>query len=206
MRRKNKTAEERQDQILEFMKNFIDEKGYVPTVREIGDAVGLKSPSTVHGYLKQLENRGLIKRNPEKNRAIDIRQVDENIAMVKMPVVGTVAAGVPLLAEENIEEVVALPKSLIPTSSEELFMLHVRGDSMINAGILDGDMLVIKQQPNANNGEIVVALVDGESATVKRFYQEKDCIRLQPENDFMEPFYEKNVQILGKVVGLYRTF
>lgn len=205
MRRKNKTAEERQDQILEFMKNFIDEKGFVPTVREIANAVGLKSPSTVHGYLKQLESRGLIKRNPEKNRAIDIRQEDENITTVRIPIIGTVAAGLPLLAEENIEDVVALPKSLVPTSSEELFMLHVTGDSMVNAGILDGDLLVVKMQPTADNGEIVVALVNDDAATVKRFYQEKDCIRLQPENDFMEPLFEKRVQILGKVVAVYRT-
>ena len=205
MRRKNKTAGERQDQIFDFMKNFIQEKGYVPSVREIGQAVGLKSPSTVHAYLKQLEARGLIKRNPEKNRAIDIRQEEDRVEMVKMPLIGTVAAGVPLLAEENIEEVVALPRFLIPTSSDDVFMLRVSGDSMINAGIFNDDLLVVKQQSEAENGEIIVALVNGEGATVKRFYREKDCIKLQPENDNMEPFYERDVQVLGKVIGVYRT-
>ena len=179
------------------------EKGYPPSVREIGKAVGLKSSSTVHGYLAKLEEAGLIKRDPTKPRAIDILDEKPWDKTVQIPLVGTVTAGVPILAEENVQDVFSFPQGLLGTS-ETSFMLRVQGESMINAGIFDGDYILVRQQDTARDNDIVVALVNEDTATVKRFFKEKDCIRLQPENDTMEPFYEKNVSILGKVIGVYR--
>ncbi|WP_296732484.1 transcriptional repressor LexA [Anaerovibrio sp.] len=190
-------------QIYNVIKEFLLEKGYPPSVREIGKSVGLKSSSTVHGYLNQLEEAGLIRRDPTKPRAIDLLEDKPWERTVNVPLVGAVTAGTPILAQENIEEVFAFPQSLLGTTSET-FMLKVDGDSMINAGIYDGDYIMVRQQNTANNSDIVVALVNGEAATVKRFFREKDYIRLQPENDSMEPFYERNVTILGKVIGVYR--
>ncbi len=203
MTKKNKTSAERQEQIYEYLKTFQREHGYPPSVREIGAAVGLKSASTVHGYLRCLEERGLIARQPDKRRALDIVGERPRHEMVSVPLVGTVAAGVPILAEENLEDVYELPKSLVH-NSEDVFMLRVHGDSMINIGIYEDDLVIVRQQSDANNGDIVVALVNEESATVKRYFLEPDCVKLQPENDDMDPFYEKNVRILGKVIGVYR--
>lgn len=193
----------RQSRVFTFIKKSLLEKGYPPSVREIAQAVGLKSSSTVHGYLKRLEEDGLIKRDPAKPRAIDILDEKPWERLVRIPLVGTVTAGVPILAEENIEEIFSLPQTLIGTR-DETFMLRVQGTSMINVGILDGDYILVRQQDTARNNDIVVALINGETATVKRFFKEKDCIRLQPENDSMQPFYEKNVAVLGKVIGVYR--
>ena len=201
--RRNRGSEERQKNIFDFIKEFLMEKGYPPSVREIGKAVGLKSSSTVHGYLARLEEAGLIKRDPTKPRAIDILDEKPWDKTVKVPLVGAVTAGVPILAEENIEDVFSFPQGLIGTR-DDAFMLRVQGESMINAGIFDGDYILVRQQDTANDNDIVVALVNDSTATVKRFFREKDCIRLQPENDTMEPFYEKNVAVLGKVIGVYR--
>lgn len=193
----------RQQKILEFIRDSLIGNGYPPSVREIGAAVGLKSSSTVHGHLAKLEQFGFIKRNPTKPRAIDILGEKPWQNMLSVPLVGCVTAGMPILAHENIEEVFALPEGLLGTR-DKTFMLTVRGESMINAGIFSGDYIIVREQDTANNGDIVVALIDNESATVKRFFKEKDVIRLQPENDSMEPIYERNVSILGKVIGVYR--
>ncbi len=201
--RRNRGSEERQKNIFDFIKDFLMEKGYPPSVREIGKAVGLKSSSTVHGYLARLEEAGLIKRDPTKPRAIDILDEKPWEKTVRVPLVGAVTAGVPILAEENIEDVFSFPQGLIGTR-DDAFMLRVQGESMINAGIFDGDYILVRQQDTANDNDIVVALVNDNTATVKRFFREKDCIRLQPENDTMDPFYETNVAILGKVIGIYR--
>ncbi len=201
--RHRQTADERLTQIYDYIKEHLREKGYPPSVRDICEAVGLKSTSTVHSYLGMLEKRGMIRRDPAKPRAIDIMEDKPWMNNVQIPLVGTVAAGVPILAQENIEEVYSFPQSLTGTSGD-LFMLQISGDSMINAGIFDGDYIIVRQQSTAENGDIVVALVNQESATVKRFFREKDCIRLQPENDSMKPFFEKDVTILGLVVGVYR--
>lgn len=201
--RHNQTADQRQQTIFKFMKDFLTEHGYPPSVREIGKAVGLKSSSTVHGYLDKLEENGLIRRDPTKPRAIDLLDEKPWDSMVSVPLVGTVAAGVPILAEENVEDVFSLPEGLVGTR-DAAFMLRVQGESMINAGIFDGDYILVREQNTAENSDIVVALVNDDTATVKRFYKEKDCIRLQPENDSMKPFYEKNVTVLGKVIGVYR--
>ena len=215
MGRKNKTSGERQGQIYEFIKDFIAQHGYPPSVREVGKAVGLKSASTVHGYMRKLEERGLLSRAARLPRALGLLGEDlsdETPAdtadetaddIVRLPLIGTVAAGVPILAEQNVEDVFSLPRSLVGTGDAS-FMLRVRGDSMINVGIYEGDFVIVREQETAENGEIIVALVDNESATVKRYFREADCIRLQPENDNMRPFYEKNVRILGKVIGVYR--
>lgn len=203
MNKKNKTSAERQDQIYEYLKQFQRDHGYPPSVREIGAAVGLKSASTVHGYLRCLEERGLIARQPDKRRALDIIGERPRHDMVSVPLVGTVAAGVPILAEENLEEVYELPRSLVH-NSDDVFMLRVHGDSMVNIGIYEDDYVIVRQQSDANNGDIVVALVNDDTATVKRYFLESDYVRLQPENDSMEPFYERNVRILGKVIGVYR--
>lgn len=200
---RNRGSDERQKEIFAYIKEFLMEKGYPPSVREIGKAVGLKSSSTVHGYLNRLEEAGLIKRDPTKPRAIDILDEKPWDRTVPVPLVGSVTAGVPILAEENIEEVYTFPMGLLGTE-DKTFMLKVQGESMINAGIYDGDFIMVRQQDTARDNDIVVALVNNESATVKRFFKEKDCIRLQPENDSMEPFYEKDVSILGKVIGIYR--
>lgn len=204
MKRRHTSAEWQQT-IFSYIKNFLLEKGYPPSVREIGNAVGLKSSSTVHGYLAKMEESGLIKRDPAKPRTIDILEEKPWERNVPVPLVATVTAGIPILAEENIEEVFSIPQGLIGTRSK-VFALRVKGSSMIKAGINDGDFVFVKQQETADNSDIVVALVEDGSATVKRFFKEKDCIRLQPENDEMEPFYEKSVRVLGKVIGTYRRF
>ena len=196
----------REQAILDCIKNKIRENGFPPTVREICNEVGLRSTSTVHGYLARLEDLGVIKRDPSSSRAIE---VTEDMSwrkkkIVPTPIVGSVRAGEPVLADERIETVLPLPAELI--GNQVSFILTVRGDSMINAGIHEGDLLIVAQQNTAINGDIVVALVDGEDATVKRFYKEADHVRLQPENDAYEPILTKNVQILGKVVGLYRHY
>lgn len=196
----------REHAILDCIKNKIRENGFPPTVREICNEVGLRSTSTVHGYLARLEELGVIKRDPSSSRAIE---VTEDMSwrkkkIVPTPIVGSVRAGEPVLADERIETVLPLPAELI--GNQVSFILTVRGDSMIDAGIHEGDLLIVAQQNTAINGDIVVALVDGEDATVKRFYKEADHVRLQPENDAYEPILTKNVQILGKVVGLYRHY
>jgi len=202
---------ERQRQILDFLTKYVDAHGYPPTVREIGEAVGLASPSTVHAHLANLERAGLLKRDPTKPRAIELRREPKAPAVAetdihKLPLVGEVAAGGPLLAEENIEEYLAVPEPLSRGGDE--FLLRVKGDSMVNAGILDGDIAVVQRTQDARNGEIVVALAgDDESAdeaTMKRFFREDDRVRLEPENDALEPIYAQHVQILGKVIGVFR--
>ena len=195
----------RQKQILAYIKDMLRTKGYPPSVREIGTAVGLRSSSTVHSHLTKLEEIGFLRRDPTKPRAIEVlgeaswRQ--ENF--VSVPLVGRVAAGQPILAVENIEETYPLPTSLIG-NHEDVFMLTVQGESMINAGILNGDFVLVRRQKTANNNDIVVALLNDEEATVKRFFKEKDRIRLQPENDSMSPIYSRKVSILGKVIGVFR--
>ena len=195
-----------QDKILAYIQTVIESRGYAPSMREIGEAVGLKSTSTVHGHLTRLEKRGLLHRDAMKPRAIGLnsenRQNPEITSSIRhVPVVGRVAAGSPILAEENTEAVLPLPAEFV--GDGELFMLRVRGDSMINAGILNDDYIVVRSQPDAQNGEIVVALIDDE-ATVKRYYKEGGHFRLQPENDYMEPILVPEVTILGKVVSLLR--
>ena len=203
MSRKNKTAPERCAEIYKYIKEFLMKKGYPPSVREIGEKVGLSSSSTVHSYLHMLEADGKIHRDPTKPRAIEIVGENPWESLVRVPLVGNVAAGVPITAEENIEEVFNVPASLIGTQ-DDTFMLRVQGESMINVGIFDGDYIFVKEQNTAKDGEIVVALVENEEATVKRIFFEKDRVKLQPENDTMQPFYEKNVAVLGKVIGVYR--
>lgn len=203
MSRKNKTAPERCAEIYKYIKDFLKMKGYPPSVREIGEKVGLSSSSTVHSYLHMLEADGKIHRDPTKPRAIEIIGENPWENMLRVPLVGNVAAGVPITAEENIEEVFNVPASLLGTQ-DDTFMLRVQGESMINAGIYDGDYIFVKEQNTARNGEIVVALVENEEATVKRIFFEKNRVKLQPENDTMKPFYEKNVAVLGKVIGVYR--
>jgi repressor LexA len=198
----------RQQHILEFIKDEVRKKGYPPSVREIGEAVGLASSSTVHGHLARLETKGLIRRDPTKPRAIEILDLDDVVQMPKMniisvPVVGKVTAGQPITAIENVEEYFPLPERLAP-ADEQVFMLEVMGDSMIEAGILDGDYVIVKQQQTAQNGEIVVAMTEEDEATVKRFYKEKNYFRLQPENSSLEPIILQHVSILGKVIGVYR--
>ena len=190
-----------QEKILSYIQSVIRERGYAPSVREIGEAVGLHSTSTVHGHLTRLEKKGLLHRDAMKPRAMGIVD-DESIDDVcRIPVIGRVAAGVPILAEENAEAILPLPSDFV--GEGELFILRVRGESMINAGILNDDYIVVRKQPDARNGEIVVALVD-DDATVKRFYKENGHFRLQPENDYMEPIIVPDVTILGKVVSLIR--
>nr|MBO6295627.1 transcriptional repressor LexA [Schwartzia sp. (in: firmicutes)] len=203
MSRKNKTAPERCAEIYKYIKDFLKMKGYPPSVREIGEKVGLSSSSTVHSYLHMLEADGKIHRDPTKPRAIEIIGENPWENMLRVPLVGNVAAGIPITAEENIEEVFNVPASLLGTQ-DDTFMLRVQGESMINAGIYDGDYIFVKEQNTARNGEIVVALVENEEATVKRIFFEKNRVKLQPENDTMKPFYEKNVAVLGKVIGVYR--
>lgn len=197
----------RQLDILEYIKEEVRLKGYPPSVREIAEAVGLASSSTVHGHLARLESKGLIRRDPTKPRAIEILDLEEtNIPkynVINVPVVGKVTAGLPITAIENVEEYFPLPERLAP-SDEQVFMLEIMGESMIEAGILDGDYVIVRQQHFANNGDIVVAMTDDDEATVKRFFKERDFIRLQPENSTMEPIILHNVSILGKVIGVYR--
>lgn len=194
----------KQQEILEYIKETILKKGYPPSVREICEAVHLKSTSSVHSHLETLEENGYIRRDPTKPRTIEILDDNFNLTrreMVNIPVLGTVAAGQPILAQENIENYFPIPAELLP--NQQTFMLRVKGDSMINAGIFNGDQIIVAQQETAENGEIVVALLD-DSATVKRFFKENGHFRLQPENDAMEPILTDSVQILGKVIGLMR--
>jgi repressor LexA len=198
----------RQQEIWDFLVDYVDQHGYPPTVREIGEAVGLASPSTVHAHLANLERAGLLKRDPTKPRALELvgREREEASAatMDRLPLVGQIAAGGPLLAEQNVEDHLAVPETLRGD-----FLLRVKGDSMVNAGILDGDIVVVQRAQEARNGEIVVALAgDDESAdeaTVKRFFRESGRVRLQPENDALEPISAQHVQVLGRVTGVFRS-
>jgi repressor LexA len=201
----------RQQEIWDFLVGYVDRHGYPPTVREIGQAVGLASPSTVHAHLANLERAGLLRRDPTKPRALELmgggrRREAAAEEPRKLPLLGQIAAGGPLLAEQNVEDEVGVPE---PLSRGADFLLRVKGDSMIQAGILDGDIVVVRRQPDARNGEIVVALAgedeSADEATVKRFFHEGDRVRLQPENDALEPIYARHVQILGKVIGVFRT-
>ena len=197
---------EKQSQILEYIKAEILSKGYPPSVRDICHAVNLKSTSSVHSHLETLEKNGYIRRDPTKPRTIEILDDSFNLVrreMVNVPIVGTVAAGQPILAVENIENYFPIPSEYMP--NEETFMLRVKGESMINAGILDGDQILVKRQNTAKNGDMVVALVE-DSATVKTFYKENGHIRLQPENDYMDPIILPDVEIIGKVFGVFRFF
>jgi len=198
----------RQQDILNFIKDEVRSKGYPPSVREIGLAVGLASSSTVHGHLARLESKGLIRRDPTKPRAIEILDLDSSEKLpdsnvVNIPILGKVTAGLPITAIENVEDYFPLPERFVP-ADENVFMLEIMGESMIEAGILDGDYVIVKQQSTASNGEIIVAMTEDDEATVKRFFKEKDYIRLQPENSTMEPIILRNVTILGKVIGVYR--
>lgn len=193
-----------QKQIYDYVKESINDRGYPPAVREIGDMVNLKSTSSVHSHLKKLEDMGYIRRDPTKPRAIEIMEDCFNLEQrdaVRVPILGTVAAGQPLYAEENVENYYPIPSDLLPNA--ETFMLNVKGNSMINAGILEGDQIIVEQCQTAENGDIVVALV-GDSATVKRFFKEDGYYRLQPENDSMSPIIVNHVEILGKVIGVLR--
>ena len=203
----------RQQEIWKFLTDYVDAHGYPPTVREIGEAVGLASPSTVHAHLANLERAGLIKRDPTKPRALELRrdprpEPAKAVAadVHRLPLVGEIAAGGPLLAEQNVEDYVAVPEPLARGGEE--FLLRVKGDSMINAGILDGDLVVVRREQTARDGEIVVALAGedelADEATVKRFFRESGRIRLQPENSALEPIYAPYVDVLGKVVGVFR--
>lgn len=194
----------KQQEILEYIKETILKKGYPPSVREICEAVHLKSTSSVHSHLETLERNQYIRRDPTKPRTIEIIDDYFNLTrreVVNVPMIGTVAAGQPILAEENIENYFPIPVEMLP--NDQTFMLRVKGESMINAGILDGDQIIVRQQDTARNGEIVVALMD-DSATVKRFYKENGHFRLQPENDALEPIIAEDVKILGVVIGLIR--
>lgn len=205
----------RQQQIYDYIKQYQKENGYPPSVREMAAAVGLSSPSTVHAHLSALEDHGLIKRDASKPRALEVFNEDGSSAKaaaeepaarrgtVSLPLVGRVAAGMPILAEQNIEDTFTLPTEIATDASS--FVLEVHGNSMVNAGIFNGDFIIVREQKSAMNGEIVVAMLDGE-ATVKTFYKERGRVRLQPENDAMEPIYTENPVILGKVVALLRRF
>jgi repressor LexA len=204
---------DRQRAILDYLRGFVDEHGYPPTVREIGEAVGLRSPSTVHAHLAQLERAGLLRRDPTKPRAIELtdRRREADAAEVpadvhRLPLVGEIAAGGPLLADQNVEDYLAVPEPLARGGEE--FVLRVKGDSMVNAGILDGDFVVVERARDARDGEIVVALAGddetSDEATVKRLFREDGRIRLQPENDSLDPIYSNHVEVLGKVIGVFR--
>ena len=202
----------RQQEIWKFLTDYVDEHGYPPTVREIGEAVGLASPSTVHAHLANLERAGLIKRDPTKPRALELRRDPKPETaraedVHRLPLLGEIAAGGPLLAEQNVEDYLAVPEPLARGGEE--FLLRVKGDSMFNAGILDGDLVVVRRQQDARNGDIVVALAGADEtadeATVKRFFREDGRIRLQPENDALEPIYTDYVEVLGKVTGVFRS-
>lgn len=210
-----KEISKRQIAILDYIVRQINTKGYPPSVREIGEAVGLQSSSTVHSHLTQLEQKGYIRRDPTKPRAIMVLKPNNDMddfyldvgekpfdEMVNVPVLGDVAAGLPILASENVEDTITFPMHLVRNNNS--FILKVKGESMINVGIYDGDLIIISPQKVANNGDIVIALI-GDEATVKTFYREKNRIRLQPENDSMEPIYVTEVELIGKVTGLFRT-
>jgi repressor LexA len=205
---------ERQRQILDFLTSYVDAHGYPPTVREIGEAVGLASPSTVHAHLANLERAGLLKRDPTKPRALELTSRRERQQPApraddvhRLPLVGEIAAGGPLLAEDNIEDYVAVPETLARGDGEE-FLLRVKGESMIQAGILDGDFVVVHRQQDARDGEIVAALVGADEtadeATVKRLFRDGGRVRLQPENDSLDPMYPEHVELLGVVTGVFR--
>jgi repressor LexA len=208
---------QRQQEIWQFLVEYVNSHGYPPTVREIGEAVGLASPSTVHAHLANLERAGLLRRDPTKPRALELvghrreavaamEPLRDREAAQRLPLLGQIAAGSPLLAEENVEDEVAVPE---PLGRGADFLLRVKGDSMVEAGILDGDTLVVRRQPDARNGDVVVALVgDDESAdeaTVKTFYRDAGRVRLQPENSALAPIYADHVEILGKVIGVFRS-
>jgi repressor LexA len=204
----------RQQEIWTFLTDYVDEHGYPPTVREIGEAVGLASPSTVHAHLANLERAGLIKRDPTKPRALELRRDPKPQAapaaetdVHRLPLIGDIAAGGPLLADQNVEDYVAVPEPLARGGEE--FLLRVKGDSMIDAGILDGDIVVVRREQTARDGEVVVALAGedetADEATVKRFFRENGRVRLQPENQALEPIYADHVQVLGVVTGVFRT-
>jgi repressor LexA len=202
----------RQQEIWDFLVDYVDRHGYPPTVREVGEAVGLASPSTVHAHLANLERAGLLKRDPTKPRALElVGRRTEAAAPAResraLPLVGQIAAGGPLLAEQNIEDYLEVPEPL--SRGGEEFLLRVKGDSMTGAGILDGDYVVVRRQQDARNGDIVAALAGddetADEATVKTFFREDGRIRLQPENDALQPIYARHVQILGKVVGVFRS-
>jgi repressor LexA len=196
---------DKQSEIYDFLKNYTENKGYPPSVREICEAVSLRSTSTVHGHLKRLEKKGMIKRDPSKPRALEIAELSTpKKEMINIPIIGKITAGLPILATENIEDTFPIPLDYIK-HDKELFMLRVSGKSMINVGINDNDLAIIESSNHAINGDIVVALID-DSATIKRFYKEKDHVRLQPENDSMEPIIVDDCQILGKLVGIFRSF
>lgn len=212
----NRSLTKRQNEILTFIKSFLADNGYPPSVREIATAVGLASPSTVHAHLKALEDHGYIKRDPTKPRALVIYnddgsavtpEIDEPEKLphssISVPLVGRVAAGMPILAEQNIEDKFILPRQFV--DDDNTFILEVHGNSMINVGIYNGDFILVREQQSADNGDIIVAMIDNE-ATVKTFYKEKGRVRLQPENDTMEPIYAANPVILGKVIALMRRF
>ena len=191
-----------QQRILDYIEKYIEVNGYPPSVREIGQAVDLKSTSTVHGHLNRLEKKGLLHREAMKPRTIDVKREDKP-QMMKLPILGKVAAGVPILAEENAEGYMQLPDAIVGRG--EHFILEIRGESMITAGIMNGDYVVVKRQQTAQNGDIVIAMIDDE-ATCKRYFKEPDRIRLQPENPRMQPIYVRSVAILGKVTAMYRTY
>jgi repressor LexA len=202
----------RQQEIWDYLVTYVGRHGYPPTVREIGAAVGLASPSTVHAHLANLERAGFLKRDPTKPRALELRREAKreparDVEVRQLPLLGQIAAGGPLLAEENVEDYLAVPEPL--SRGGEEFLLRIKGDSMIQAGILDGDIVVVRRQQTAQNGDIVAALAgedeSSDEATVKRFFREDGRVRLQPENDALEPIYAGHVQILGKVVGVFRS-
>jgi repressor LexA len=201
----------RQQEIWDYLVEYVENHGYPPTVREIGERVGLASPSTVHAHLANLERAGYLKRDPTKPRALELtglnRRVESKTTRDALPLLGEIAAGGPLLAEQNIEEYINVPDQLVRGGAD--FVLRVKGESMIDAGILDGDLVIVRKSDTAVNGDIVVALAGddeaAEEATVKRYFRENGRIRLQPENETMEPIYAKHVDILGKVVGVFRS-
>ena len=198
-------GKDKQSEIYEFLKNYTENKGYPPSVREICEAVSLKSTSTVHGHLKRLEKKGLIRRDPSKPRALEIAELSTpKKEMISIPIVGKITAGLPILATENVEDTFSLPLDFIK-HDKELFMLRVSGQSMIKAGINDKDLAIIERCNDAVNGEIVVALID-DSAIIKRFFKEENHISLQPENDTMDPRIVDYCSILGKLVGIFRAY
>lgn len=196
-------CEKKTQQLLEFITNFIQKYNYPPSVREMQKGIGVASTATINYYLQKLQNLNLIKKSAMKNRTIELVQTQETPSTVSVPLVGQVAAGIPILAEEHIEEYIPLPQNMF--HKDGMFLLNVVGESMINAGILPNDKVIVQQTNTASNGDIVVALID-QSATVKRFFKEQDHIRLQPENDFMQPILVKDVKILGVVIGLLRQY
>lgn len=200
---------QKQIEILLYIKSEVQRKGYPPSVRELCRGVNIKSTSTVHGHLEKIEAKGYIRKDPTKPRAIEILDKNDDFLLISkktidVPILGKVTAGTPILAVENIEDTYPVPIEIV--EGHDVFMLKIQGESMIDAGILDGDLVLVQQQRDARNGDIVVALLEDEEATVKRFFKEENFIRLQPENQFMEPIMTKEVSILGKVIGLYREF